>query len=134
MDKIVWQPIALHQPSYEFGIILDETFAKEMVKTNLSQESQRRMNDLGTEVITRFGHNWTIPYIFHENTAFVSQFSLGVNGVWLALDNWYDLLKIPENKDPIKYSSHNVDTSSQAYSLMALVDFWVEYAETLKGL
>ena len=60
---------------------------------------------------------------------------MGNNGVWLAIDqsNKRSLLEYPDEKELIKYSSHNVDNSKQAYALMALVDWWAEYADIIKS-
>ncbi|MBT4604191.1 hypothetical protein HOC01_00990 [archaeon] len=134
MTRIVWQPTALYQPSYNFGIVLDRTFAKGMLETKLSPDATRTMNQMGTELLKGFGHNCPTPYIFHEDTAFVDQFYLAENGVWLARDDSVSVLTNDTSVNTIKYSSHNVDNTSQAHSLMALVDMWVEYADTLKEL
>ncbi|HIH10565.1 TPA: hypothetical protein HA241_00060 [Candidatus Woesearchaeota archaeon] len=133
MTGIIWQPIALYQPGFNFDIVLDDRFAEEMIKTNLSQSVQERMNGLGTDLTTRLGHSWLSPFTFYESTAFVSQFSLGQNGVWLVVDNYFKKEQL-EDKKAVRYTTHNVDNSSQAYALMALVDLWVSYADTLKSL
>ena len=131
MGRIIWQPTSLYQPGFDFEILLDSEFSKEMIKTNLSQDAQERMNGLGTDLTTRLGQRWLTPFTFNGNTAFVSQFSLGQNGVWLAVDDYFNTSSSDDQK-PIKYTSHNVDNSSQAHVLMALVDLWVSYADTLK--
>jgi hypothetical protein len=133
MNKIIWQPKNVYLPSYEFNISLDRTFAKEMLAAKIPREKQKRMNELALETLIRQGFNWPGPLTFYEDRGLVTQFYIGRNGVWLATncENINSLFKKDENKH-IKYYSHNVDNSSQAYALMALVDQWVEYSDVLK--
>ena len=134
-NKIIWQPFVLYQPYFDFGILLSRDFCREMLETKLSREIQIKTNNLCLEVSERFGFNYPEPVTFYEDTAFISQFYLGNNGVWLAIDqsNKRSLLEYPDEKELIKYSSHNVDNSKQAYALMALVDWWAEYADIIKS-
>jgi len=133
IKKIVWQPRAIYQPGYNLGIYLDRDFAKEMIKAEIPMEKQNITNKLGYEMLKEKGHDWHHPYFFYGDTAFVIQFSLGENGVWLAVDGLYgeSPLKVYKS-DNIEYSSHNVDNLSQRNALMALVDLWVEYSDILK--
>ena len=43
-----------------------------------------------------------------------------------------DLTKYPKKDKPLRYGSHNVDSSNEAISLMALFDHWVSYSDTLR--
>ena len=135
MKNIVWQPISIYQPGYDFGILLDRVFAEEMINSKIDGSTQHRMNELVTELVQRLGHNWGSPYHFFRDTSFVVQFSLGQNGVWLSVDNTSGRspIEVFREPNPIKYSSHNVGSSEQAQSLLALVDMWVSYADLLKS-
>lgn len=136
MDKkVIWQPEGIYQPGHDFGVLLDRVFAIEMGNSEVFPSTQRRMNDQGDEIITELGHSWSNPYDFYKDSFLVTQFNLGGNGVRLALDRpvSHYLSKPKENDDPVKYCSHNVDTSSQAYALMALFDMWVQYSNAALG-
>jgi len=134
-ERIVWQPFALYQPGSDFGIYIDRNFAREMLETKLSLEDRIRVKQLLLEVSERFGFNHPEPVDFHEDTAFIKGFYLCSGGVWLTADGLFDPLSLKENiREPVKYSSHNVNNSKQAYALMALIDWWAEYADTIKSL
>ncbi len=128
---LVWQPFAVYQGKYGFGIKLDRCFALEMIAAKVPKKLQDRMNVLGEELNQKIGYSYPSPYDFHKDTAFVSGFYLGSNGIWLALDDHLGAEPLSEDR-PLQYSSHNVDASRDAYALMALVDMWVEYSEVLK--
>jgi hypothetical protein len=127
-DKTVWQPTALYQPGYEFGILLDPDLALRMLSTELDSRTKENLKKLGLETIVRMGYNYPEPYLFYGNSWLVQEFDIGNNGKWLSLDSSQRLDNI---RIPLKYSSHNVDTSKEAYALMALVDRWVEYFNLL---
>lgn len=135
MSNVLWQPESLYQPGADFKIIVDREFVREMLNTPLSKKGQSAMNDLGYALIKRRGCHWLAPYTFDSDNAFVRQFSLGENGVWLALDGCSggNPLEHFSTPDPIKYSSHNIEGLNQAHLLMSLVDLWVEYRDTMKG-
>jgi len=134
MDKIVWQPTYLHTRGYEFNILLDWEFAEKMIGITLSDDFRDRLNEYGAKVVKEKGHSWLSPYQFYEDTAFVDQFSLGENGVWLAADttSGRSPLEVFKKPNPIKFSSHNVDHSSHGYTLKALVDMWIYYSDVFK--
>jgi len=134
MDKkVVWQPMAVYQPSYDFGIYLDRTFAKEMLSAKVSEEKQSRMNKSALETLVRLEFNYPVPLSFHRNTGLVTEFNIGSGETWLTIDSGdkYSLLNQEDENKLIKYSSHNVDNASKAYALMALVDRWAEYPDIL---
>jgi len=135
-NEIIWQPTAVYQPTYEFGILLDRKFAHEMLETTVSKEEQDSMNKLANETLKRKGEKWVNPLRFYENTGLVTNFYIGNNGTWLELERCLnikeDLDRNPDKKDPLEYCSHNVDSSREAIALMALVDQWVTYADVLK--
>ena len=134
MERIVWQPVGIHQPSYNFDVWLDRKFAMEMLDTKISPETQRRMNQLGVEIATRFGYNSPVPYNFEEDTALVGEFHLGSSGLWLAMDRFAreSLEKKIHPEKTIIYSSHNVDCSEDEHVLLALFDQWVVYSDVLR--
>jgi len=133
---LIWQLGSVYQPTYDFRVILDRDFVEKVISLHVPLEGQRRMNELGSEVIRRFGHKNTLtPYLFDKDSAFVRNFSLGENGAWLSVDNCQgksplEIYKSPKN---IPFSSHNVNNSSQAYALMSLVDMWASYVPTIRG-
>ena len=133
MDKTIWTPY-LHG-SCDFEVYLDRDFAREMIQSKVSNERQKRMNQLANEELKRLGTNWSTPYIFHEDSCFILEFHIGQNGVWLSTTHQTidDLLNGKESSKPIEYDSHNVDVSSQAYVLMRLFDKCIEYADAFKS-
>ena len=132
MDKIVWTPHLYHGKGLE--IDLDRTFAKEMLKSKIFKEKQDRLNQIASEDLKKQGINWLKPYTFQGDSAFISKFYLGSNGVWLSAETigLEDILKDNSSKKPIKYDTHNVDNKYQIYALMMLFDTWVEYSDVIR--
>ena len=122
---LIWQPKGIYQPSFNFEVIFNSDFIQRMKSSQVFPKNAKRMNELCAETLQRFGYNNLTPLNFYKNTGLVTQFSLGREGRWLAID-LYTL-----DKSLVKYSSHNVDSSKDAYDLMALVDPWTEYSELL---
>ena len=136
MDGIVWQPFGLWGRNQDFGVLMDECFAREMISLKIPEERQGRMNEMANEELRRRGVNWKNPYQFHKDTAFIEQIYLGQNGVWLAIESYTtraDLLKDKEIGKHIIYYSHNVDTSKQRNDLLNLMDLWVHYSDAIGG-
>ncbi|MEX2017179.1 MAG: hypothetical protein WD876_01780 [Candidatus Pacearchaeota archaeon] len=133
LDKrLVWQPTDLYQTGHEFNIILDRKFAEEMLSVKINSQTRRRLDEVIKELNPK---NFNPHFQYYEDTAFVLQFNLGFGGNWLAVNGTYGKNPLDVFDDfYIPYSSHNVDTSADAYSLMRLVDFWVEHADTIKEL
>ena len=129
MEKILWMPQLITR--YEFVVYLDRTFAKEMAQTPLSQERQNRMNQIGSEELKGMGTNWLNPYSFYNNSCLVDQIYIGGNGKWLAATG-LDRLADTDKLKPVEYYSHNVDTSREAYILMALLSKWAYLSDALK--
>jgi hypothetical protein len=128
-ERIVWQPYNFQQTgSKGFAVLLDREFAKEMLSVTLEPRLRDRMNELAKERIKTFNPH----YLFYKNTAFVGQFNLGSGGIWLAVDgtNGRNPLKVFDRT--IKYSPHNIDTTSDVHNLMSLFDMWIKYADNLK--
>jgi hypothetical protein len=136
MEKTIWTPSFSGNESREFRVYLDRNFAREMIQSQISSETQEGMNRIAEEELKKLGTNWPTPYGFYESSGFVSQFSIGQNGVWLSAERLGidDLLIEREDSKPIKYDSHNVDFSKQVYDLMVLFDKWAEYAEDIRGV
>lgn len=134
MEKIIWQPNGLYHPGYDFGILLDRQFAEGMLETKITLDKQNRMNEMANETMKRFGAHGTFPLVFHEDSALVTSFNLGERGRWLVMDDDSKLflLNKTDKERCISYSSHNVDYSSDAYALIALVDQWVEYSGIIR--
>jgi len=131
-NQIIWQPQALYQPGYSFGILLNPKFAEEMFNSKLSREKYQIIQELPRELKKKKKQD---PYIFHENTCFIRQINLNAgDGRWLSLDDACGGAKPNFNK-PINYSTHNFDyrtSSSDVVTLMGLFDLWVGYSELLK--
>jgi hypothetical protein len=136
MNKVIWQPRDLYQPSLDFDVDLDSDFAREMLGLKLSPGVLGQMKSLGLETASRFGFNYPEPYNFQENTGLITGFYIGKNGTWLSTsrDLLYELEHSPKSDKPLEYSSHNIDSTNEAYALMALFDRYVQYAGTLKEL
>jgi hypothetical protein len=132
MEKLVWMPKLTG--THDFTVDVDRDFAKGMIDAKIAQEGQRNMNRVANQIMEVMGLKWLDPYHFHGESALVDQFYLGQNGVWLATERYQidSLLNGEKADQPIHYSSHNVDSPSQAYHLMRLVSLWVEYAEMLR--
>ena len=132
MEGIIWTP-RFHR-RYDFGVLLDRNFAESMVQSQISKERQKRMNELANNDLKSMGIGWLNPYSFHGSSCFVDQVYIGRNGVWLSTNHREIelLLRGEESPKPVQYNSHNVDTSHEAYVLMALFDKWVYFSERLR--
>ncbi len=134
VDRIVWQPFGLWGEKQDFSALMDEDFAREMIRLKLPEGRQESMNELANKELQRMQVNWRHPYQFHEDTAFVEQIYLGQNGVWLAIESYTirtDLLKKVGTGKPIRYLSHNVDILKQRNDLLNLMDLWVHYSDVI---
>ena len=131
-NQIVWQPQALYQPCYDFGILLNSEFAEKMFNSELSKEKYQRIQELPKELMDFKNPE---PYIFHNNTCFLRQINLNAgDGKLLSLDDACGGAK-PNFDKPIRYSTHNLDykaSSLDVLTLMGLFDLWVEYSELLR--
>ena len=131
-DKIVWQPSL--GSKYGFEVRLDRAFARDTVQAKIPAENQKRLNVLAYEELKRFRINYQEPYRFHEDSCFVREFHLGMNGIWLTTDHYTvsQLVKDDPSLKKVNYHSHNVDVARDAFALMTLVDIWVKYSDILK--
>ncbi len=132
MNKLIWTPKLYGR--CDFGVDLDWDFAREMIQARVPEEKQARMNALANEELKTLRTNWLDPYSFHEGSCFVKQIYLGQNGIWLSTNHQTIVHLIKGDKsEPVRYNSHNVDTSHQAYVLMVLFDKWINYSDAFKG-
>lgn len=131
-NPIIWQPHAIYQPGYSFGILLNPEFAREMFKSKLSRENYQKFQELPRKLM---GFPKLEPYIFHKDTCFIRQINLEAgDGKWLSLDDACGGAE-PDFDKPIVYSTHNFDyktTSSEVVILLGLFDLWIEYSNLLK--
>ena len=127
IDKIVWQPGGIYQSGNDFHIALENKFAEKLLASKIGAE--RQMINYAREVVKERGINYPEVYIFHKDTAFVSEFHIGHNGKWLSLERNMGIM--PRADEKYIYHSHNADSSSDAYALMALFDMWGSYADFL---
>lgn len=135
MKEIIYQPFNVFTRGYDFGIRLDNNFARKMSCARIEKEKQARMSQIAFETERMFGFDWSTPLTFYEDTALVREFNLGNNGIWLSANSG-DVDKIVDwtHRKPLVYNSHNVDRSNQACALMALFDRWIFYSESLISL
>lgn len=132
-NQIVWQPLALYQPHHDFDILLDRIFVGEMLMITLGEKGQRRMNALGEETLRRFRYSHTSPYLFEGNTGLVSQITIdGGRGTWLEMEGMFGQIPDVSRKEPLKYTTHNMDSTSDTLCLLALFDQWITYAEVFE--
>ena len=133
MESTIWTP--QFSGSYEFRVYLDHIVAREAVRLKHPSKVQMRMNEIANQELQRLGINWTNPYTFHGDSGFITQVNIGQNGVWLSTDHQTieDLLDGKESPTPVEFHSHNVDTPTQAYSLMVLFGKWVEYFDAFRS-
>lgn len=132
-NKLIWQVADIYQKGYDFSILLNPEFGKEMLESKLSRESYERIQELPKELMD-FKSN-PEPYIFHEDTCFLRQINLDSgNGKWLSLENVLCGTK-PDLKKIIKYSTHNFDymtNSSDVLTMIGLFDLYISYSEHLR--
>jgi hypothetical protein len=134
MDRrIIWQPVSLYHPGSEFGIYLDRNFAKEMINTNLFYEERRKFNELPQKLFGSKLFDFCEPFQFYGNTGLVLSFDLGKNGKWLSITNTGGRNPLETTEDNLEYRSHNIDDAFEQKALLSLVDFYAQYADSLKG-
>ena len=131
MEKVIWQPTHLYKSGRsDFGVLLDREFAKMMISKKLDSEKNQRLSNFIRETISKMAFN---PHIlFYKDTALAVQLNTGAGGVWLAVDrtSGRNPLEVYVS-EPIKYSSHNVDTTSDRDVLLRIMDIYVEYSELI---
>ena len=131
--EIVWQPFALFGKGNEFGILVQNEYAKKLVNQIIKPESQKKLNELAYNDLSKKGLENITPYTFYKDTALVIGFYLGREGRWLTCDDTLGKNPLERYVDkPLKYSSHNIDYKEDAHMLLSLVDMWTYYAEYMK--
>ena len=130
-EKVIWMPQSLINQGYDFKVLLDRDFAKEMLSTKITSGKARNFNETADR-LKLLGFNKS-PFLFYEDTAFVSQINSGTDGRWLATSGTSGKNPLGVFKGPIEYYSHNMDSSVDLYMAMRLMDFWVDYSDVLKG-
>ncbi len=133
-DKIVWQIVDIYQSGPAFEILLDRSFAKEMLETKIGSKHQRRMNELAEETLEDLDYSRP-HYLFHEDTAFVRQINLDAGrGTWLVIAGQQGRIPDFSKKEPLQYITHNIDSYYDTIGLLKMFDRWVANADTLKKL
>lgn len=140
-DKIIWQPsFGYGESGSGFNIILDREFAREMIRAEVSQEIQAKMNQLADERLKGLkkfkGINFRpSPYQFYKKSFFISSINTEDNCVCLHTNSSDIEMLLRENygTNPIGYTSHNVDMPLQAHTLVNLFDLWIKYSSALIG-
>ena len=126
IDKIVWQPEYLYSTnSYEFAINLDRKFADEMKSSKISQIKIDNMNKFA---VKNFKIYSTSPYQFLDNTCLLKSIYIGNSGKWLALNNG-SLNK--KDEEHLIYNTHNIDSKSEAFTILGLFDLWIHCSKAL---
>lgn len=127
---LIWQPVKISDPHHDFEILLNTEFARRMYEKTLTLKQQQRYNMLGEEFLKKYIGYQPSPYLFHENTAFVRQFSInGGNGQWLELEGMFGELPNLYQKEPLVYTSKEMDSITDAYAIWGLIDIWVKYSK-----
>ena len=131
-NRIVWQPTHIYQPHYDFEVILDKEFAGEMFTAIIGREMQEKMNSLAQKTLQRYKNLQPSPYHFHGNSALIRQVTIdGGRGTWLESEGYSG--QPPDFSRNLKYTTHNMDSSSDTLCLLSLFDLWITYADVLKG-
>jgi hypothetical protein len=129
-DKLFWQIEDLASSLGPcFTIKLDKDLAKKLINTKVGNNLQEALTK---SALDKFKINFRTPLNFYEDTAFIENFYLGENGVWLQVDT-YQKKNLIKNKleENLTYDAHNVDTTFDTYRLIGLFDLWMYYAPTL---
>ena len=134
IDKIIWQP-SFPCDGWDFVVLLDRNFARDMAGLHITPENQRKINELANKELKRKGINWLNPYNFLEDSYLVTCFNIEGNGCWLSTSesDLTRLLAAKENR-PLKYETHNCRFQSQQSALQKIFDTWIRYADVVKGL
>jgi hypothetical protein len=133
--EIIWQPLFVFPPKYDFSVHLNNNFARQMIEAKIPNEMQRRMNEIASEGLKGFNISHLEPYVFYRDSCFVQQINIGMNGTWLAAGmNIENFLREKKDLDAIEYSSHNVDNLHQAFALNTLFDKWIQYSDVLRDI
>ncbi|MBI3622679.1 hypothetical protein HY212_01190 [Candidatus Pacearchaeota archaeon] len=126
-DRVVWQPGGIYQQDREFNITLESRFARKMLKIKIGAQKQGEINNLAQIILEERGFHCKEACIFHEDTALVQKFRLGMGSACLSLG---ENGRLPKSQI-FKYNSDGIDFPLKAYVLMALVDLWVTYSDNL---
>ena len=85
------------------------------------------------KLIERFRGHEELPYRFHQDTAFIRQINFDSGrGTWLALDGLYGEIPDLSKEEPLKYTTHNMDSNLDTIGLLCLFDNWINYSQILK--
>jgi len=117
-----WEP-EFFSPSTDFKILLDGEYGKRLHDQRINVYIQKRLNELATEQLKKLNTHWPSPLHFYEDSLLVDQLTLGSGGRWLSASIQYQ-----DFRRPIEYSSHNIDSTKDAYILLTLFDCWIKYA------
>lgn len=123
----------IYQPNFnglDFTISLDNAFARKMMNSKLAEYTKFRLNEICNNQLKELNIYWSSPLIFHESSALLSQANIGQNGKWLATTN-SDIQNILKDNKDVKYHTHNIDTTHDAYALLTLFDTWIHYSDIL---
>ena len=114
---------------FNFGMYLEKDFALKCKNRKLLSEEKQRFQDIVKQQISKpLRYDEPAPLDFFEDSLLVMGFYLHRgNGLWLSAGR-SQIENLDENsKDNLDYSSHNVDSTKEAYSLIALYERWVHY-------
>lgn len=132
MGKILWTPeILLAGRGYNFAAFLDRDFAIRMLNSKTAPEERFNLNQIANEELKKHRIATSDPFEFYNNSLLVNQFNIGQGGRWLATVTleWIN----ETSTEPVKYSSHNIDSSADAYALLGLFGKWIEYVELFRN-
>jgi len=132
-NRIVWQIQGLSQTSFDFHVLLNRSFAKEMLEIDF-RKGQVRMNSLGESLIKKSKYyNESSPYIFEGNSALVRQINLNSGqGIWLALEGQFGQIPDLSRPEPLRYTPNNMDSIHDTVGLLKLFDLYIFYSNIFK--
>jgi hypothetical protein len=129
----------LWKPTYcnsDFKISLDYDFALEMSRINLPQNERDTYNEMISGIFQINTVSKEELCCFFNSSALISSINLENNSFGLYADENLEILlndQIYSNKrPPILYNSYNVDNYNDAFELIKLFWFWIEFAHLFK--
>ena len=117
---------------YDFAISLDDAAARRFLAANHQHENQRKLADLANTLLREIGHHLYDPFSFVDDTLLCDQLTLGSDGKWLAApaNQYAEAVRSGQRTipTPLRYTTHNIGSAQEAYTLIRLFDVYAKYA------
>ncbi|MEK6906476.1 MAG: hypothetical protein AABW81_02550 [Nanoarchaeota archaeon] len=117
--------------NFGFGMNLKKDFALRCKNRKLLSSEQQKFQDIiKNQISIPLRYDELNPLDFFEDSLLVISFYLHRgNGLWLSAER-SSIENLDENSDNnLLYSSHNVDSTREAYSLISVFERWVHYTK-----